>query len=208
MTRGVARLDEPVRFDEHGNGTHTRRDLIIGELRRGLPADIAIQAARIPMRTFRLWLATGRDVYARTLDEPDADLTDEDRALAQFATDVDAAIGEWFSAANRTLEAHTADGVTVTTTKEVFAKRVNADTDEVEDVVERTVTTRHAPADMATLMWRMGKLAPTVFGTQKVEISGPEGGAVQVDIGERLAQAVTDIRAALAKADPDTNGAE
>jgi hypothetical protein len=201
MARGTARLDEPIRFDEHGNPTATRRDVILAGTRRGLPADIAIQAARIPMRTFRLWLSTGRDVYARTIDEPDAELTDEERALAQFATDVDAAIGEWFESANAILEAHTTDGVTVTTTKEVI---VAGEGD--EDVIERTVTTRHTPGDMATLMWRMGKLAPTVYGTSRVELTGADGGAVQVDIGERLAEAIASIRASLSVDPAESNG--
>lgn len=199
MTRGIARLDEPARFDETGTPTQTRRDLIIESVRLGLPADIATAAAGIPMETMRRWLNEGRAVYQRTLADPDAPLTDEERAMGQFSTDVDTAVNSWLRDANMMLEA------AARTTKITTTKRTTKD----GKATEETVVERVGPGDLSTLMWRMGKVNPTVYGAQRIELTGVEGRPVEVDISAKLDELVGSIRAALSTDEPaSSNGHE
>lgn len=199
MSSGVRRLDDPIRWDETGNPTHSRRDVIIDAVGSGLPEQIAAQAAGIPRMTMRNWLEAGRAGYQRTLTDPDAAVTDEEAALVQFATDIDQAQGEWFRNANEILDGVARETRLITTRTSTDAK----------GVVTTTETTKVGPGDAASLMWRMGKVSPSVFGAQRIELTGAEGRPVEVDIGAKLDELVGSIRAALSTGEPTaSNGHE
>lgn len=220
MTVGIRRLDDPARYDEHGqpipltrregdqqvivrnlDGTpkiETVRELILRNARIGMPADLAAQAGGIPWSTYKLWISAGREIVKRTLSEPDADLTDEELMAGQFATDVDRALGEWASSSNLLLEAG-ARGRQIRTVKEVVRG----------DVTERTTVIRDEPGDLTTLTWRLGKVFPERYGAQRIELTGVEGRPVEVDISAKLDELVGSIRAALTTDEPAaSNGHE
>lgn len=188
MSTGIRRLNDPAGVDEHGTPrTDTVRDLILRNTAVGLPAEIAAQAAGISARTFVLWLQAGRSALTEIDKDPQVPLTDDQRIAAQFATDIDRSLAEWLGNANRLLESETT-GRRIVITRET--------TDEHGGITERSVTTREEPGELGRLAWRMGKVSP-VYGRERIELTGVDGGPVEVDIGARLAQIIGEIRATL-----------
>lgn len=204
MATGIRRLFDPAGIDEHGNPLpETVRERIMRHTRRGLPPEVAAQSAGIGTRAFTLWIQAGRAALNEIDVDPQADLTDEQRISAEFCTDIDATLGSWLAEANLILEGETRRQ-RVVTTKETHAVdangRVRTEPDEtgrlVPVVAERVVTTKELPGETGRLAWRMGKVSP-VYGRERIELTGADGGPVEVDIGERLAQIFADIRSTL-----------
>lgn len=209
MATGIRRLFDPAGADEHGNPiAETVRERILRHTRRGLPPEIAAQSARISTRTFTLWLQAGRSAISEIDTDPQVELSDEQRIAAEFATDIDASLGSWLAEANVMLEAETRRQ-RIVSTKEVHAVdangRVVLDANGVPVVAERTVTTKEVPGELGRLAWRMGKVSP-VYGRERIELTGADGGPVEVDIGERLATVLADIRAAISTDPARVNG--
>lgn len=198
-------LHEPAELNEDGSVRRTVREVIVQEARTGLPAEIAAQYAGITGRTYRRWLSDGRAVLRRLQEVPDTDLSAMEQDLAQLATDVQAAQAFWVRNANVVLE-RAMRGRQRITVKVKTERQLNAEGDEVDVEVERTTTTADEPVELGPLMWRLGKLAPAVYGPMtRVELTGAEGGAVELDIGKRLDEHLARIAEALV-VEPETNG--
>jgi hypothetical protein len=206
---GIERgLHEPAELNEDGSVRRTVRDVIVQEARTGLPAEIAAQYAGITGRTYRRWLSDGRAVLRRLQETPDDEVTDMERDLAQLATDVQAAQAFWVRNANVVLE-RAMRGRERISVKVKTERQLNEAGEEVEVEVERTTTTSNEPVELGPLMWRLGKIAPQVYGpTTRVELTGADGGAVELDIGKRLDEHLAKIAEALAvEPEPEsTNG--
>lgn len=198
-------LHEPAELNEDGSVRRTVREVIVQEARTGLPAEIAAQYAGITGRTYRRWLSDGRAVLRRLQEVPDTDLSAMEQDLAQLATDVQAAQAFWVRNANVVLE-RAMRGRQRITVKVKTERQLNEAGDEVDVEVERTTTTADEPVELGPLMWRLGKLAPAVYGPMtRVELTGAEGGAVELDIGKRLDEHLARIAEALV-VEPETNG--
>ena len=71
--------------------------------------------------------------------------------------------------------------------------------------VGRFEKTEQKGPDAATIRWRLEKGWPDEFG-RRVEVVGPDGGAVQVDLHERAAELAAAIRAKSNGSSPKANG--
>lgn len=175
----------------------TVREVLLNETRTGLPAEIACQFAGVSLRSFRRWVQDGRTVLRRLNDQPDTELTDGETELAQFATDVSAAQAFWLRNANVVMERSARQRRKTSTKVKTERRMVNGQPVDVE--VERTVTTEDLPIELGPLMWRMSKLAPAQYGpVTRVELTGAEGGPLEVDIGARLDEVLSRIAESLA----------
>lgn len=188
MATGIRRLNDPAGIDEHGQPLpETIRDRMLRMTRRGLAPEVAAQACGIGFRAFTLWMQAGRSALTEIDADPQVELTEEARLSAEFATDIESSLGLWLNDANTILEAETRRRQIVTT---------KVTTDRAGEEIERTVVTREEPGDTGRLAWRMGKVSP-VYGRERIELTGADGGPVEVDIGARLNQVIADIRATL-----------
>lgn len=203
MTR---QLDAPAEWNEDGSVRRTAADVMIAEARTGLPAEIAAQYAGIGVRAYRNWMADGRAVLARLVEEPDLFLEEPERRIAQFATDVMEAQAFWVRNANTVLE-RSMRSRTRRVEKVKTERQVDPTTgEESEVVVERSVTTTDEPVELSAVMWRLSKLAPSMYGpVTRVELSGLDGGAIEVDIGKKLDETLARIAEALS-VEESTNG--
>lgn len=189
-------LDDWARWAPDGTPTHTAAQVIIEEAKTGLPAEIAAQVAGISLRTYRLWLSEGRAVLARLSATPDLELGPKELRIAQFATDVEAARAEWVADANRTMESNRLSRQRVTTRTKKATALVEGVLVEYE--AEVTVTVVEEPVEMGPLQWRMAKLAPQQYGpVSRLELTGADGGPVELDIGSRVAELLRRIRGAI-----------
>lgn len=191
-------LDTPAAWDESGAVTQTVAEVLIGEARKGLPAEIAAQYAGVSVRTFRDWLTSGRAVFSRLKETPDLELTDRERQLAQFATDVQSAHADWLRGANEIMEAAARSRVRRVVKEKVTLVRDAEGVETGEEMVERTVTVTDEPIELGPLQWRMGKLQPSFYGPlTRVELTGADGGAVELDVGAKLEATLARINEAL-----------
>lgn len=190
-------LDDPARWADDGTPLKTAAQVIIDEAKTGLPAEIAAQLAGISLRTYRNWLTDGRAVLARIAAQPDIELSAAELRLAQFTTDVEAARAEWVSGANQTLEKGRLSRQKVT----VRTKKATALVDGVliEYDAEVTTTVEDLPVELGPLQWRLSKLAPAQYGpVTRLELTGADGGPVELDIGARVAELLGRIRGSIA----------
>jgi hypothetical protein len=68
------------------------------------------------------------------------------------------------------------------------------------DLIERQTKTETARPDAASIRWRLERRYPELWGRQRIEVTGPDGGPVEVtgaERADRLAAALTQVRSAL-----------
>lgn len=198
-------LDEVAEYGPAGEPLRTAAQVIIDHAREGLPAEISCQIAGVSLRTYRSWLAEGRAVLAKIAATPDVELTEKEARIAQFATDVGAGLAGWVASANAVLQGAQYKRQRVQTKTKVEALRgadgrimLDEDGDVREVEVERTVTVTDEPVELGPLQWRLSKLAPAVYGpSQRLELTGADGGPVVLDIGARVAELLGRIRGSI-----------
>lgn len=188
-------LDEIAEFGPAGEPLRTAAQVIVDYAREGLPAEISSQIAGVSLRTYRSWLQEGRAVLSKIAATPDVELSDKEKRMAQFATDVGAGLAMWVASANSVLQGAQLKRQRVQTrTKEIALRDAEGvETGLVE--VERTTTVEDLPVELGPLQWRLAKIAPAVYGpAQRIELTGADGGPVTLDIGARVEELLARLR--------------
>lgn len=159
----------------------TTADRIIQALAAGNYAEHAAASAGIPKVTLYDWLKRGAR-YNTALDRG-KDLTDFtrlDRLCGDFANAVATAQAE-ATVRDAALAAQLAQGG--------FEHRtVTVKKDKDGNVVERTEKVEHLPPDSSMIRWRLERREQATWGKNApLEITGPEGGPVEVTVAEKRA---------------------
>lgn len=179
----------------------TATEQILADLRIGNYLETASKRAGLSKDTTGRWTQIGarawRDVHEgrRRLE----DLTDHETACLEFSRAVDRAMSESETRLLAELE-RASRGGRVTTT--VVEKR-----DANGQVIERSERTTTEGPDLPTLRWRLERKFPDRWGRQVVEVTGAEGGPIEVTVAERAASIAEELaRFQAQQPDPATNG--
>jgi len=172
----------------------TVADRIVASIEAGAPVRIAAREAGTTTETYAEW----RRVAAAALircggNDNDRSITAHERRCIAFSDQVDEARARWAINQNRILERDAREGRTKTKTVEELDPRTG-------EVVSRTTTTEVLPPDAASIRWRLGINFPDEYApADRVEVSGADGGPVELSLAERasaLTELVRKVRAA------------
>lgn len=165
----------------------TVADRIIALLRQGAYMEHAAAAAGVQKVTVYDWLRTG--ARAGMAVEKGKKITPEQARCREFANAVHQASGQWVAEANLRLSQAARGGRTLTTTT---TKR-----DASGGVIETTERTEIVPPNPSVDQWRLERRLPALYGRRVVELTGPDGGAIPVEVRAReLAETIRSARAA------------
>lgn len=172
------KLDQVLRTEDTDRGPVevTVAEHVVRALGAGSYVEEAAASAGVAKSTVYKWMTDGArigtDVEQGRRKLPRAG--SRDRQLLDFSYAVAQAQAEWEVRANATLE-HLSRARTVETVTTV--------TEATEDgpVVKVTKRTQTVDADSATIRWRLERKNPARYG-KSIEVSGPGGGAIPVDI--------------------------
>jgi hypothetical protein len=163
------KLTQVLRKDDAGNDV-TLGDELIERMRYGASTYDAAAAVGINRDTLMDWLREGARHAARR--QSGEKLSKRDRDLADFSDREAQAIGQWKADAERTLQ-----------NLSVLRRRVTVVEKEIGGApVERTVRTEQVEPDAKVIMWRLERRWPQQYGRSLVEVSGPDGGPISVDV--------------------------
>jgi hypothetical protein len=174
ITREVGR-------DQEGNPI-TSADRIVQAIRAGNYIEAAAPLGGVDKRTAYHWLKTGAKAYAKD----DAVRTDFERACMSFSHAVAKAQAEAEAEDVAQLARLARGGLPqiVTTVKIVDGKEV-----------ERTTKTEATLPNDRVLTWRLERRFPDRWGRQRVELTGPEGEAIPVEVrATKLVEAIEELR--------------
>lgn len=180
--------DRVLRHDPTTGTPITVADTIVRAVRAGNYIEAASAMAGVNKDTVYRWLREGarHRLAAEATDDPDTYLNNlgpNDQGYVRFSDAVaqaqaeaeaeDVALLQSLARGGRTLEHRTvktlADGST-----------------------ESTVRSEVLPPDAATIRWRLERRFPDRWGRQRLEVTGAEGGPVELSIDEKRA-AVADL---------------
>lgn len=195
-------LDAPIDVPVPGGGTRrvTVEQRIIELMGTGAHVDTAAMSLGIERPTLHDWLKIGgrtRKAWAAGKlshpDDPDGEAplpeTHQTRC-ALFSVAVDSAAADWLMRQEATLEAASRPNK-----REV----VTIKTDAAGRQVETSRRTENEGPDMATVRWRLARhpaSRDTYGDRQTVELSGPGGEAIPVDVRtSNLADKIAELRA-------------
>lgn len=193
-----SKIDAVIGHDQAGQPI-TASDRIIQALRAGNYVETAAMSVGISKMSVYEWLKVGGQA-AMKINAPGGNLSklsQHERKCLAFSDAVREAEAAWEVDSNARLQQLAIGGVTTKTVTE----KVDAD----GKLLERTVKTEtHAPSAQV-LEWRLTRRFPNRY-SQRVEVSGPGGEAVPVEVRARsLADALRDFQAgAQAQAELDT----
>lgn len=175
-----SKMTEVIGHREDGTPI-TTMDRIVDMTRAGVHMDQARAAAGIGRETFIIWLRDGARVMAaqikaETRGEPRPRLTKTDRLKADFSDRVTRAQSEAVAEAVA-LSALLARGGAEITHRTVKTKNGQP--------VEETVRTETLAPDGAMIRFRLAHLDRDHFGTERLEITGPEGAPIELTVVEK-----------------------
>lgn len=179
---------KPTGRPTHGRpGTLTQEvhDTIVTFVRAGNYIDAASALAGRPSRTVYDWLRIG----ARLEETGTQPATDYEQKCLAFSHAVRKAQAE-AEAEDVLAIGQIASGGTTTSSKTVEVKDANGRT------IETRTTTDVAGPSLAALQWRLERRFPDRWGRQRVEVTGADGGPVEVAVSpvEKLAAKVAEVR--------------
>jgi hypothetical protein len=183
-------------------------DRIISAIRAGNYIETAAAFAGVNKDTIYHWLREGARARARLEaaladGNTSVDVTDNERAWMEFSD----AVAQAQAAAEVDDVARLASlargGLTATT---VVEKR-----DADGRLIERTERTETTIPDAATIRWRLERRHPDRWGRQHVEVTGPEGGPIELSVAEKreaLAERLAERRRRLLDTTEPGSGSE
>lgn len=192
------KLDQVLRIADDGT-TETVADRIVAHVRSGAYIEEAAGAAGVNKTTVYDWLKIGARAEAHlAAGKPRSALSRHQRRCAEFSNAVGSA-DAIATATDVALTAKLAAGVT----KTIETVKVDAQ----GNTLERTTRVESAIPDGAMVRWRLERRKPHQWGRlQRIEVTGLDGGPVQVesdtDVRTRLTGILDDLAERLAAA-PD-----
>lgn len=177
-------LDQVIDHDTHGNPV-TVADRVIAAIRAGNYLETAASLAGVRPDTVRTWLYTGngalRAIHNGT---PPHQLPRNELRYAEFALALTKAEAE--AEAEDVARLQQLARGQATSSKRVTTERRDSAGALVEQTV-RTETETLAP-DSAALRWRLERRHPRRwFGRQRIELTGEDGGPVELTVAEKRA---------------------
>jgi hypothetical protein len=179
----VARTGRPSKIHDVVNvrddGTRvTVADRIVAALRAGNYLEPSAQAVGVAKTTVYEWIKLGGAAQRRITNDGvnRSALSQHERRCLDFADAVADAQAEWEVDANARLQRLAVGDHTVVTVTE----KVNAD----GELLERTTKTERLAPSAQVLEWRLTRRFPDRY-SQRVEVSGPEGAAIPVEVRAR-----------------------
>lgn len=194
------KLDQVLRTRRRDGATVdvTIADHIIEAMRLGDYIESAAQSAGVDKRSVYEWMRVGADLSRRMhratergIRAPKA--TAHEKRCLEFSHAIAQATEEWHLATIGTLEQMARGGRTIQTTTE---KRAIDATTGVETVVERTVRTEVLQPSIQAIEWRLRHRFPKRY-SERLEVTGAEGGPIELSIEERAAGLASQLRAYL-----------
>jgi hypothetical protein len=171
------KLTKPHRQAEDGT-TVTVGEHVIQAVRAGNYIETAAASAGIDKSTLYEWLKRGAQVGTdveegrRTAPRKGS----YEYELRKFSHAVAEAEAEWEVGANATLER-------LGRRRPVTETRETTETSPTGEVTTKVTTLRKTDeADSATIRWRLERKYPKRYGRSLVEVSGPDGGPISVDV--------------------------
>lgn len=182
----------------------TIADRIVASLRAGLFLEPAIAGSGAGKETVYGWIReAGRLRKEYRGDFTTAQLTDHQRRCIEFSDAVDEADGLWEVDSNTLLERLGRGGIpqVTTTIKRGPAPRGEHGEQLFDEegrelrgaILEETTKTAHTLPDAETLKWRLTRRHPDRYA-QRLELSGPGGGPLELSQEERARSLLAQIR--------------
>lgn len=173
------KINQPVATRDNPDGTTTTitvADRIVERLTVGAYMEEAASSAGVHKDTVYEWLKIGANARARIIagTVTPSKLTTHERRCLDFSDAVDQATGEWAMRSLTALEQHARGGLKSTTVTEKVDARGR--------VMERTTKTEELLPNPAVIQWRLERRFPDRYGRQRVEVSGPEGEAIPIEV--------------------------
>lgn len=172
-------------------------DRIVQLVRAGNYFETACLQAGVPKRTAQLWVKTGVDTRAALeADRKRSTLTAYERQCMAFADALEEAEAEAEAEDVARLQQLGRGGVEqVVITEKVVPIYDEHGNETGRRVVERTERKERSAPDARVLQWRLERRFPKRWGRrQQIEVSGPEGGAIQIDQDQRVLMLVQQLR--------------
>jgi hypothetical protein len=158
-SKGPGKTGRPIRL--HDGLIET----VVRKIEDGCPIDAAAISSGIPTSTFHSWTKRGRDARAALDGGATPDV--KDRIFMDFLDRTEAARSHALAQA---VTAHQ---------RLAFGGEV---LEVIEDVESGRRTVRFSKADPKALEWYMERSHPAQFGTRRVEVSGPDGAPIGVEV--------------------------
>ena len=175
---------------EHDGHPITVFDRIVGLIENNAYYESAFAAAGVPIDTGRGWLRTGAKVLIKIGDCPVDDapgLTDLERRCAHFSTAVRQAEGRADVAATLDVQKLARGGVL----EQVTTIKVDADGNEIE----RTIKSTYTLPDLRAIQWLQKHGPYRDRYADRVELTGAEGGPIELSQAERATALLEQVRA-------------
>lgn len=176
-------LTRVLRLDDDGNPVRIM-DAIVDAVRAGAFVEEAAASVGVGKHVLYDAQRTGARVeQALTAGARRADFTTKELACAEFSR----AVGMAYAAA-------TVEDVQSTDRLArggLLLKSVTTRTEQTAEGQPRTVTTvkqTHTPPDGAMLRWRLGKRNESTWGRERLELTGAEGGPIELTVSEKRAR--------------------
>lgn len=182
--RGRGRhLDEVVGRD-HNQQPITVFDRIVSHIGNGSYFEEACAAAGVSKVAAYEWEREGARLAREVLNgrRRAASLTKRERRLVSFVNAVDEAQAAWAVDALEQLDRIGRGGqlVEVVTVKTMKAKGTDDEADGPEELVETTTRSSWREPNPAVIMWRLERRFPDKWGRHRIEVTGADGGPIEV----------------------------
>jgi hypothetical protein len=168
-------MGRPTKLDavlrQTGSGPVTVADEIIERVRGGAARADAAASVGIARSTLQEWVRDGARLAARRLAGDE--LTDDEHALADFSDREAEAVAEWKVEQELQLSL-----LSTARSREVVTEK----RDSAGNLLERTTRTEGIEPDARVIQWRLERRFPDQYGRQRLELSGPDGGPVPLDL--------------------------
>lgn len=183
-----SKIDQPVRQRPDGT-TVTAGQEFIDRIRLGLPHDQAAASANLDRRTILNWRIKGSSALAKQLTGKR--LTAAEQRYAEFVRNLERAEADAETSRLGVIERAASGGITITETHETHA----LDAQGVLVLRERRTVTKQLAPQWTAAAWWLERRLPQRYA-RRVELSGPEGGAIPIEDRARdLASALRDFQA-------------
>lgn len=179
----------------------TVADRIVASMQAGNYLETAAKGAGVNKVAVYEWMKVAARAEIRSAGRPDdnATLTDHERRCIAFANAVREAESSWEVAAVTTLEALGRGGlpVEIRTIERGPSPREGVP----GPILKETVHTTHLAPDARVIEWRLMRRFPDRY-SERIELSGPGGGPMELSMEERAAGMVDVAKRMLKRGNP------
>jgi len=145
----------------------TVAERMVNLVRLGNFVEHASAACGISKETHYEWVRVAARVNLAWNGDPDlTKITPHERRCVEYSDAVDQAQGEYFAADMRKLHEIGQGGIVRSRVVEKYAVEKNEQGEEVQVLLERTVTEDETLPNAAVIMWRLTRRAPKFFGNR------------------------------------------